>query len=61
MPTAAHPEVLTPGSPPVRAPGADGSRLVSLDVMRGLTIAAMILVTDPGTYSAVFPPLLHAA
>jgi predicted acyltransferase len=29
--------------------------------MRGLTIAAMILVTDPGTYSAVFPPLLHAA
>jgi predicted acyltransferase len=61
MPTAAHPEVLTPGSPPVRAPGADGSRLASLDVMRGLTIAAMILVTDPGTYSAVFPPLLHAA
>jgi predicted acyltransferase len=29
--------------------------------MRGLTIAGMILVTDPGTYSAVFPPLLHAA
>jgi predicted acyltransferase len=57
MPTAAHQEVLTP----VRAPGAHGSRLVSLDVMRGLTIAAMILVTDPGTYSAVFPPLLHAA
>jgi predicted acyltransferase len=37
------------------------TRLVSLDVMRGLTIAGMILVTDPGTYSAVFPPLLHAA
>jgi predicted acyltransferase len=36
-------------------------RLLSLDVMRGLTIAGMILVTDPGTYSAVFPPLLHAA
>jgi predicted acyltransferase len=61
MPTAAHQEVLTPGLTPVRAPGAGGSRLVSLDVMRGLTIAAMILVTDPGTYSAVFPPLLHAA
>ncbi len=29
--------------------------------MRGITIAAMIIVTDPGTYSAVFPPLLHAA
>ena len=25
-------------------------RLASLDVFRGLTIAAMILVTDPGTY-----------
>ena len=37
------------------------TRLLSLDVMRGLTIVGMILVTDPGTYSAVFPPLLHAA
>lgn len=35
-------------------------RLVSLDAFRGLTIAAMILVTDPGTYSAVYWPLLHA-
>ena len=35
-------------------------RLVSLDVYRGLTIAGMILVTDPGTYSAVYRPLLHA-
>jgi predicted acyltransferase len=36
-------------------------RLVSLDVYRGLTIAGMILVTDPGTYSAVYWPLLHAS
>jgi predicted acyltransferase len=35
-------------------------RLVSLDVFRGLTVAAMILVTNPGTYSAVYWPLLHA-
>jgi predicted acyltransferase len=35
-------------------------RLVSLDVFRGLTIAGMVLVTDPGTYSAVYRPLLHA-
>src|SRR5271154_1211488 len=35
-------------------------RLMSLDVLRGLTIAGMILVTDPGTYSAVYWPLLHA-
>jgi predicted acyltransferase len=36
-------------------------RLVSLDVYRGLTVAGMILVTDPGTYSAVYPSLLHAS
>lgn len=42
---------------PTRKP----ERLVSLDVYRGLTIAGMILVTDPGTYSAVYWPLLHAS
>jgi predicted acyltransferase len=36
-------------------------RLVSLDVFRGLTIAGMILVNDPGTWSAIYPPLGHAA
>jgi predicted acyltransferase len=35
-------------------------RLMSLDVFRGATIAAMLLVNDPGTWSAVYPPLLHA-
>ena len=42
------------------AVSAPGARLVSLDVYRGLTVAGMILVTDPGTYSAVYWPLLHA-
>jgi predicted acyltransferase len=32
----------------------------SLDVFRGLTVAAMILVNNPGDWTAVFPPLLHA-
>jgi predicted acyltransferase len=36
------------------------TRVVSLDVFRGLAVAGMILVTDPGTYSAVYWPLLHA-
>ena len=36
------------------------SRLVSLDVFRGMVIAGMILVTDPGTYSYVYSPLRHA-
>jgi predicted acyltransferase len=35
-------------------------RLESLDVFRGLTIAGMILVNDPGTWSAVYWPLAHA-
>jgi len=36
------------------------TRLLSLDVFRGLVIAAMILVTDPGTYSHTFHQLRHA-
>ena len=36
-------------------------RSLALDVFRGVCVAGMILVTDPGTYSAVFPQLLHAA
>jgi predicted acyltransferase len=39
----------------------DGSeRLDSLDVFRGLAIAAMILVSTPGTWNAVYTPLDHA-
>lgn len=35
-------------------------RLASLDVFRGLTIAGMILVNNPGDRTAVYPPLQHA-
>lgn len=35
-------------------------RLLSLDVFRGITIAAMILVNDPGDWGNVYAPLLHA-
>jgi predicted acyltransferase len=34
--------------------------MVSLDVFRGTTIAAMILVNDPGSWSHIYPPLEHA-
>jgi len=39
---------------------AGSERLDSLDVFRGLAIAAMILVSTPGTWSAVYTPLDHA-
>jgi predicted acyltransferase len=34
-------------------------RLQSLDAFRGLTIAAMLLVNNPGSWSHVYPPLEH--
>ncbi|WP_375583451.1 acyltransferase family protein [Cyclobacterium xiamenense] len=37
------------------------ARLISLDALRGFTIAAMILVNYPGTWDQVYPPLLHAS
>jgi predicted acyltransferase len=35
-------------------------RMLSLDVFRGLTIAGMILVNNPGTWSNIYWPLEHA-
>lgn len=35
-------------------------RLLSVDALRGLTVAAMVLVNNPGTWRAVYPPLRHA-
>ena len=40
-----------PGTPP---------RLVSVDVLRGLTVAAMVLVNNPGSWRHVYWPLRHA-
>ena len=37
------------------------TRLFSLDVLRGITIAGMILVNNPGNYGSVFKPLKHAS
>jgi predicted acyltransferase len=36
------------------------TRLISLDAFRGITIAGMILVNNPGSWNHVFPPLRHA-
>ena len=36
-------------------------RLVSLDVFRGITIAGMVLVNNPGSWEHIYWPLEHAA
>lgn len=36
------------------------NRLLSLDAFRGFTIAAMLLVNNPGDWDQVYAPLLHA-
>jgi predicted acyltransferase len=40
---------------------ARSERLLALDVFRGATVAGMLLVNDPGSWSHIFPPLEHAA
>lgn len=35
-------------------------RSLALDALRGITLAMMILVNTPGSWSHVYPPLLHA-
>ncbi len=60
--------------PPVTAPARDAGepdasaapaprareRLKSLDVFRGMTVAGMLLVNNPGTWAAIHEPLEHA-
>jgi predicted acyltransferase len=36
-------------------------RLVSLDVFRGATVAGMMMVNNPGSWSCIYPPFRHAA
>lgn len=54
--TIAAPAASTLAAADAACPG----RMVSLDVFRGATIAAMILVNDPGSWSHIYPPLEHA-
>lgn len=42
------------------APTARRERLLALDVFRGLTVAGMLLVNDPGSWAHIYPPLEHA-
>ena len=35
-------------------------RLLALDILRGITIAGMILVNNPGSWGHIYAPLAHA-
>src|SRR5437660_4988999 len=52
-----RPEVVASTVAPLPPPA---ERLVALDVFRGMTIAGMLLVNNPGSWSAIYPPLEHA-
>ena len=47
-------------APESGVPTPGGDRLVSLDVFRGATMAAMVIVNNPGDWGQVYWPLLHA-
>lgn len=38
-----------------------GERFLALDVLRGLTVALMVLVNTPGSWSTIYAPFKHAA
>ncbi|WP_291530277.1 acyltransferase family protein [Bacteroides sp. UBA939] len=35
-------------------------RILALDILRGITIAGMIMVNNPGTWGSIYAPLRHA-
>ena len=61
LPPSSEPEPggVQPVSGP--RPRATRERLLALDVFRGLTVAGMLLVNNPGSWDAIYPPLEHAS
>ena len=59
MQTTTQAALETTGTAPL-AEASQPGRLISLDVFRGLTVMAMILVNNPGDWSHIYPPLEHA-
>jgi predicted acyltransferase len=60
------PDAMLTSAPPVAstpAPvlGVKRDRLRSLDVLRGITVATMILVNNPGDWGHIYVPLEHAS
>lgn len=42
-------------------PASTAARYASVDALRGISVAAMLLVNNPGDWSHVYAPLLHAS
>jgi len=59
MQTTTQAAVETTGAAPLVEASQPG-RLISLDVFRGLTVMAMILVNNPGDWGHIYPPFEHA-
>src|SRR5437764_12264309 len=57
---AAHVEKSSANGGGRRGAHASTARMLSLDVFRGMTVAGMILVNNPGTWGAIYSPLEHA-
>jgi predicted acyltransferase len=58
--TSASRPVAADGPIPLGAHLKNSARLTSLDAFRGLTMAAMVVVNNPGDWGHVYPPLLHS-
>src|SRR5947209_11317643 len=56
----AHVEEKTGANGGQKSAPASTTRMLSLDVFRGMTVAGMILVNNPGTWGAIYSPLEHA-
>ncbi len=41
-------------------PAKNSGRLLALDILRGITIAGMIMVNNPGSWGNIYSPLRHA-
>lgn len=42
-------------------PTKQSNRILALDILRGITIAGMILVNNPGSWGNIYAPLAHAS
>lgn len=60
MSVVRSPDTRTAGPPVAAATPSHSPRLLSLDVTRGLAIAAMLVMNHPGSWDHTYGPLQHA-